>query len=180
MTFRPITDMWVLARPKVKYYGAYPGGFLERARNLLGVSINDAVLHVCSGMVRDYPYRGFGDSDRTLDLDPELMPDYCQDARAPFPTQDNIPFILWDAVLADPPYTEADAEHYEPGAKLMPSPGKILKNALEVVRIGGKVGILHYKSPPPPKGKAKLVAWVGVVMGHNNNIRLFSVYERLV
>lgn len=37
MSYRPITDFWILARPKVKYYGAYPSGFLERARALVGV-----------------------------------------------------------------------------------------------------------------------------------------------
>lgn len=30
-SYRPICDLWILARPKVKYYGAYPNGFLERA-----------------------------------------------------------------------------------------------------------------------------------------------------
>lgn len=38
MSFRPIADVWILARPKVKYYGAYPNGFLERALPLLGAS----------------------------------------------------------------------------------------------------------------------------------------------
>jgi len=55
MTKRPIMDMWALARPKLKdglkYYGAYPAGFLQRARDLIGCSLNDSVLHVCSGMV---------------------------------------------------------------------------------------------------------------------------------
>ena len=31
MSYRPITDVWILGRPKVRYYGAYPSGFLERA-----------------------------------------------------------------------------------------------------------------------------------------------------
>lgn len=62
MSYRPITDVWILARPKVKYYGAYPNGFLERARALLGVSPFDPVLHVCGGSAREYPAkpRGFG------------------------------------------------------------------------------------------------------------------------
>ena len=42
MGYRPITDTWFLARAKlkggVKYYGAYLGGFPERARALLGVN----------------------------------------------------------------------------------------------------------------------------------------------
>lgn len=71
MSYRPITDVWFLARAKLKggkkYYGAYLGGFPERARALLGCRLNDPVLHVCGGCARDYPYRrGFGPNDRTL------------------------------------------------------------------------------------------------------------------
>ena len=69
MSYRPICDTWILARSKVKYYGAYPAGFLERARSQLGVHINDPVLHVCSGKVKDYPYAGgFGPNDKTVDI----------------------------------------------------------------------------------------------------------------
>lgn len=73
--YRPITDLWFLGRPKVKYWGAYPNGFLERARALLGVTPHDAVLHVCGGKARDYPAkpRGFGPNDETLDLDDSLF-----------------------------------------------------------------------------------------------------------
>src|SRR4051812_30842491 len=107
MSYRPVTDTWILARAKlkggVKYYGAYPGGFLERARALLGVTINDPVLHVCSGMVRLYPYkRGFGPNDKTLDLDPACAPDFLQDARQPFPLNGQ---ATWKAVLIDPAYS---------------------------------------------------------------------------
>ncbi len=53
MSYRPITDVWILARAKLtgghKLYGAFPGGFGERARDLLGVHIDDPVLHVCGG-----------------------------------------------------------------------------------------------------------------------------------
>ena len=56
--------MWFLARAKLKggekYYGSYLGGFVERARALLGCKINEPVLHVCGGMAKLYPYkRGF-------------------------------------------------------------------------------------------------------------------------
>jgi hypothetical protein len=63
MSYRPICDSWILARSKMKYFGAYPSGFLERARALLGVTCGDSVLQVCSGRVRDYPYRGFEEHD---------------------------------------------------------------------------------------------------------------------
>lgn len=116
MSYRPITDVWILARSKVKYYGAYPAGFLHRARALLGVSPDDAILHVCGGKVRDYPYRGLGPNDRTLDLDPACQPNFLQDARDALPRRActcvgyacHEPH-LWDAVLIDRPYTPEDA-----------------------------------------------------------------------
>jgi hypothetical protein len=84
MSFRPIADTWILARSKVNRYGAYPSGFLGRARALLGVGAQDEVLHVCGGRVRDYPFSGFGINDETLDLDPDVAPDFLHDARDPF------------------------------------------------------------------------------------------------
>src|SRR5688572_14486588 len=72
MSYRPITDVWILGRPKVRYHGAYPSGFLERARALLGVSIDETVLHVCSGQIRYYPFRGLGRHDLTVDIDQDL------------------------------------------------------------------------------------------------------------
>lgn len=176
MNYRPICDTWILARPKVKYHGAYPSGFLHRARALLGVGITDPVLHVCGGKVRDYPFKGFGPNDKTLDLDEALHPDFVQDAREPFPTRN--PPYPWAAVLADPPYTDADANQYAPGAKMRPTANQILRNALQVIPVGGKVGILDYVWPQPP-ASAKEVAIITVVCGRNNRARLYSVFERL-
>lgn len=167
--FRPICDTWILARPKVKYYGAYPSGFLERARNLLGVQINDAVLHVCSGAVQSYPFRGFGPNDITMDLDPLQFPDIIHDAqKAPYPG-------TWRACLCDPPYSPEEAAHYN--HTQYPVPARILKAAGLAVPIGGRVGFLHRKIPRPPKWM-RPVAYVGVIVGYENDIRCYSVFER--
>jgi hypothetical protein len=186
MSYRPITDTWILARPKVKYYGAYPNGFLERARALLGVTPFDGILHVCGGRAREYPAkpRGFGPNDRTLDMDAALSPDFLQPATSPLP----LPLYLfdgakaysqyWPALIADPPYTEADADHYAPGRDVFPSANKILRNMLDVVRPGGRVGMLHYVLPQPPKVGVRFVACVGVIAGYNNRMRVFSVFEK--
>lgn len=176
MSYRPITDTWILARSKVKYYGAYPAGFLHRARALLGVQSYDTVLHVCAGKVRDYPYRGFGPHDLTLDLDPACKPDMLHDAREPFPVQNH----SICAVLIDRPYTPDDADHYTPGRDKLPSASLLLKNALAVVPVGGKVGILDYEWPAPPPGDvAKEVAVIAVYTGRRNRARVFTVWERL-
>lgn len=187
MSYRPICDFWFLARAKLKggrkYYGAYLGGFPERARVLIGCGPEDSVLHVCGGMAKHYPYaRGYGRLDRTLDIDPAVEPDYLQDARDPFPIKHvdsdlEIEF-LWDGVLIDPPYSEADAAKYNAGAEVYPPPNKLVENGIDVVGIGGRVGIIHYVLPRCPKN-AKFVACVGVCCGFNNRIRCFSVFERV-
>lgn len=175
MSYRPITDTWFLARAKLreghKYYGAYLGGFPERARALLGVRIDQPVLHVCGGKARHYPYRrAFGPLDKTLDLDPAVEPDFQQDALAPLPRG-------FHAMLADPPYSEADAAHYNVGAEAYPKPNALLKNMLSAVPPGGRVGMIHYILPSPPPDTV-FVAAVSVMCGFNNRVRVFSVFER--
>lgn len=170
-------DSWLLARPRltgsVKYHGSYPGGFVERARALLGVTIDDPVLHVCSGMVRFYPYlrRAVGPNDKTLDLDPNLKPDYCQDARKAYPRG-------FKAVLADPPYSENDADQYWPGRDKLPTAAVIAKRAIEALEIGQRVGILDYIWARPPKNAVE-VAVVSVLLGRNMRGRIYTVIERI-
>lgn len=189
MSYRPITDFWFLARAKLKngekYYGAYLGGFPERARVLIGSSIQEPVLHVCGGKAKAYPYtRGFGPNDKTLDIDEECKPDFLQDARAPFPVSPTSTYQSlgwggrWSGILIDPPYSPEDAEHYKAGKDKYPSPNLLVQNAIDVLPVGSKVGIIHYVVPKCPKN-AKFVACVGIACGFNNRIRVYSVFERL-
>jgi hypothetical protein len=199
--YRPITDIWFLARAKLKggqkYYGAYLGGFPERARALLGCRVNEPVLHVCGGKAKLYPYkRAFGKNDKTLDLDPSCEPDFLADARDAFPFADARPepktqLLMeslgqlpatrgsqpWAGVLIDPPYSEQDAAHYLPGADKYPKPNQLIRHALDVLPVGGRVGIIHYILPSPPPG-VYFVAAVGIFCGYNNRIRSYSVFER--
>jgi hypothetical protein len=187
-----------LARSKLpknkKLYGAYPNGFLHRARELLGISIYDPLLHVCGGHVKHYPCRGFGPNDKTVDLNPGMEPDYLMDVREGLPVFDN---WGWPAMLADPPYSEKDQEEY---AKLCeevrgayPESGPLLRRMLEGVAPGGRVGLLHYEVPSPPsklwvpnglnsdelvETKVRFVALITVFMGYGNRPRAYSVFEK--
>lgn len=173
MSYRPVCDTWILARSKVKYYGAFPAGFLHRARHLLGAHINDPVLHVCAGHVRAYPYRGVGPNDKTLDLDPACCPDYLQDARLPFPR-----VRVWSGVLIDRPYSAEDADHYAVGRAVLPTANELVRNAIAVLPVGGRVGILDYVWPQPPKNAVEQ-AVITVVTGRNNRARLYTVFEKM-
>lgn len=170
--YRPITDVAILARSKTKYYGAYPAGFLHRARQLLSVSRTGPVLHVCGGKVREYPFRGLGPFDKTVDLDPGCSPDYLMDVRHELPPGP------WDGVLIDRPYTEADAAHYAPGADVMPDLNDLLKRSLQLVPMGARVGCLDYLWPHPGKW-GKEVAVLGVGTGRNSRARWYTVFERI-
>ena len=74
--YTPGTEFWFTCRSWLKFYGAYPRGFLAKARELVlaGQPFDAPILHVCGGRVRDYQTRGFGPYDKTLDLDPALKP----------------------------------------------------------------------------------------------------------
>ena len=197
MSYRPITDTWILTRCKykngIKRFGGYLGGFPERARSLLNCSINEPLLHVCGGLAKYYPYNGgFGVNDKTMDLDQDTNPDILHDVKKPFP----LPLELWregnvesdgifniprfwkpKAYLCDPPYSEIDAAQYKTGAENYPSPNLILKNCFDVMEAGQRVGMIHYIVPKAPKN-SKFIACVGVVCGFNNRIRAYSVFEK--
>lgn len=183
MSYRPITDTWILARSKVKYYGAYPGGFVQRARDLLGCRLDDVVLHVCSGRVHDYPYSGVGVYDYTVDLDPAQQPDFVADVRLQAAWRGihgSLPIgVEIAAVLADPPYTPADAAKYAPGAIAFPTPAEIVRHALDILPVGGRVGVISYEWPRYPKAISRQVAVVSVYVGNGNRVRCFAVYERI-
>lgn len=183
MSYRPITDIWFLARAKLKggkkYYGAYLGGFPERARVLIGVPRSESMLHACGGMAKHYPYSGgFCVDDRTADIDPACEPDYCWNLEKSFPTDNpgGKGINLWKGILIDPPYSSDDAAHYQHST--CPKLNTLMKNAWEVLEIGGKVGVIHYSLPARPKN-SKFTACVGVACGFNNRIRVFSVFEKL-
>lgn len=180
MSYRPICDVWILARPKVKYYGAYPSGFLGRARDLLGAHhLHDQVLHVCSGEVKDYPWRGLGPLDRFVDIDPSLNPDFCCDLREPLKPDWNTQGVggFYNYILVDPPYTPEEAANYNCGSECCPTARQALHNCWPVLAPGGKIGILHRKVPRPPK-EAHFVALAAVFMGYDNDARWFSVFEK--
>lgn len=189
MSYRPITDKWILARAKLKpnadgsprkYYGAYLGGFPERARVIIGCPLDQPMLHVCGGMARYYPYaRGFGPLDKTMDLAPACQPDFAIDCRSQewpdgFTAAGK---VYWGGILIDPPYSEPDAEHYAPGASKYPNPNQLVQTAINTLRVGYKVGIIHYIWPACPKN-AMEVASIAVSCGRNNRERVFVVYER--
>lgn len=190
MGYRPIMDSWALARPKVSYYGAYPNGFLERARVFLPVTRDEPVLHVCGGQAKQYPtWSTLCPNDLTIDIDDELVPDLVWNVRtqgvpssARF-TSPHLPSAWcggWRGMIADPPYSEDDAEHYRLGKGELPPLRKLVSDCLDALVVGGRVGILHYRWARPLVLKhAKSIAKCNVTCGFDNRDRCYSVWEKL-
>jgi len=183
VTYRPITDVMILARPKHKYYGAYPAGFVERGRLMLGAQIDEPILHVCSGRVRDYPFAGVGPNDKTVDIDAKTSPDYVMDVRECLPLQRDTR-KKWSAMMVDTPYSQAEAANYRAGSAAYPEPGPLLKLCLEHTRPGGRVGFLHWLWPSPPKmvdGCVIKEVFVALVTtGRGARARHYVVFEKCV
>lgn len=218
MSTRPISDTWYLARTKTKdpntgrnYYGAYPAGFLERARLVLGVKKTDTVWHICGGHAREYNgikggihLTGFGLNDLTFDLDHLTNPDVVCDVRDLDKlssgsdsaddylklSEDSKMFFTFrdahnteydalrkpDAVIIDRPYTPEDADQYRVGRSVFPDLNKLLRDCLNLVKTGGRVGVLDYMVPQGNSGKC--VGVYPVIAGTNCRIRAFTVWEK--
>jgi hypothetical protein len=81
-------------------------------------------------------------------------------------------------VLADPPYTPEFAKQYRPGADWFPTGDEIVKNSIDILPIGGRVGILSLYWPRYPKKRARQI-FVGAVYTGNGNLgRTYAVFER--
>lgn len=100
-----IVGTWIMGnnyRVKSQFFGGYPAGYLRRIKALF--PDKRRVLHLFSGQVDKSIIPG-----DTVDLNPELNPDYVDDAQ----TLTSVPLERYDLVMADPPYSVEDAEHYQ-------------------------------------------------------------------
>lgn len=190
----------------MRYHGAYPCGFLERARRLLPVLRTTPVLHACGGTAKLYrdPVGPAWDklcpNDVTCDLVERItlkdgtivVPDLVWNVRTnglPDPMQfpqANVRDLMsgprsqgygWHGILIDPPYTPQDADEYAGGRAELPDPKKLIVDAMDVLVPGGRVGILHYQWPRPPQ-HVRSIAYVDVVCGFGNKARAYSVFEK--
>lgn len=201
MGYRPICDTWILARPKIQYYGAYPVGFPERARVFMPATISEPVLHACSGAAKLYrdpagpAWAKVCPNDVTCDVTPVITtkdgkttkPDLVWNVKTngiPKPSKIVQPVMwthgrdTWRGILIDPPYTEADAANYASGVSELPNPKDLIAAAMDVLCVGGRVGLLHYVWPRPPAKGCRSIAKIGVIVGFGNRERVFSVFEK--
>lgn len=158
-----IWEMGQNYRVKSTYYGGYPHGYLKRVRALF--PDKQRVLHLFSGMVDLEAFPG-----DTVDINPDLNPTYVDDAQ----TLLQVPLETYDLVLADPPYSVEDAEHYQTTMVKR----NVVMRALQRLPVGAHVVWVDQVKPMYRADAFKLVAQIGMSKSTNHRYRIVTVFER--
>ena len=166
-TDRWVYGVWIIGnnyQRAMDYYGAFPPTYLKRVYSLFPDVGNDQILHLFSGSL--------GDDERgdRFDINPETHPTICGDAEhlSRFVKH---PYRL---IVADPPYSGMDAEHY---GTAMISRNKVLKECLEwnVLEDGGYIVWLDQVLPMYRKTETQLIGTVGYIEYNIDSAELKNV-----
>lgn len=145
------------------YYGGYPHGYLKRVKALFPEKAK--ALHVFSGRVDQSAWPG-----DTVDLNADMQPTYLDDAQS----LSTVPLQNYDIVLADPPYSVEDAEHYQP---TMVKRNKVM-DALSRVSSGTHVVWLDQVLPMYRKVDWDILGVIGMVKSTNHRFRVVTIFEK--
>lgn len=151
-------------RVKSGYYGGYPATYLRRVRALF--PDKQRTLHLFSGHVDQVEFPG-----DTVDINAALFPTYTDDAQ----TLEGVPLEDYDLVLADPPYSAEDAEHYNAP---MVNRNRVLR-ALTRTRPGTHVVWLDQVLCMYRKDEWHIDALVGIIKSTNHRFRVMTIFRRL-
>ena len=160
-----VVGTWIMGnnyQVKSGYYGGYPAGYLKRVASLF--PDKKRVIHLFSGQVdtRIMP----GD---TVDVRAELNPTYLDDAQ----TLENVPIESYDLIMADPPYSVEDAEHYGPS---MVNRNKVMQALGVRATSGTHVVWLDQVLPMYRKDQWGIEAVVWLVKSTNHRFRVMVVF----
>ena len=124
------------------------------------------VLHLFSGHVNTAIFPG-----ATVDIDEGTHPDYIDDAQ----TLLRVPIPQFDLVMADPPYSIEDAEHYQ---KTMIKRNVVMRTLGERLRKGAHVIWLDQVLPMFRKDQFAIEAVIGMVKSTNHRFRVITIFRR--
>jgi hypothetical protein len=163
-----IVGTWIMGQDytvKSGYYGGYPAGYLKRVKALF--PDKQKVLHLFSGKVDLATLPG-----KTVDLNPASSPDYVDDAQ----TLEKVPLEDFDLVLADPPYSVEDCEHYQTS---MVKRNKVMKVLGTRLTRGTHVVWLDQVLPMYKKTQFSMQGVIGMVKSTNHRFRVVSIFEKI-
>tara|TARA_R100000664_G_scaffold543_8_gene1711 strand:+ start:4546 stop:5136 length:591 start_codon:yes stop_codon:yes gene_type:complete len=158
---------WVMGnnyRVKSTYYGGYPHGYLKRIKALFPDKTK--VLHLFGGKVDTDIIDG-----KTLDINPDMNPDYLCDAHIMSESISE----TFDLILADPPYSVEDCEHY---GTSMVKRNTVLKECVKLLEDKGHLVWLDQVLPMYRKAELKTTGYIGMVKSTNHRFRVITIFEK--
>lgn len=163
--------IWLIGndyRNPSKYYGAYPKGYLDRVAALFpDMTDPRRILHAFSGSLPSGPYVRC-DSVQGADLSCDII-----DLPTAAPAAGYDPFEI---VLADPPYSSADAEKY--GTKMI-NRGKVTRTLAQVTAPGGFLCWLDTCWPMHNKRDWVTVGRIYIQRSTNHRVRKLTIFRRV-
>lgn len=162
-----VVGTWIMGndyRVKSSYYGGYPPTYLRRIKALFPDKSN--ALHIFSGKVDLNTFPG-----DTVDIKAELNPTYVDDAQS----LDSVPLKNYDLILADPPYSVEDCEHY---GTTMVKRNKVMR-ALQGLNSGSHVVWLDQVLPMYRKDQFSVEATIGMWKSTNHRFRGITIFRKL-
>lgn len=112
-------------KSKHRFYGEYPPSYLKRVMSMFPDMDNDDILHLFSGVIEEKGIK--------FDINQDLNPDVLGNAEKLSTYFDTNTFKL---ILADPPYSQEDANHY--GSKMI-NRNNVLKECYKILKNEGFV-----------------------------------------
>lgn len=159
--------VWVIGadyRNRSTFYGSYPVGYLARVAALFPDVTDAETLHVFSGSLAAGQYRR---CDAVQEAEYQCSV-YDLPARVAGET--------WPLVLADPPYSAADAEKY---GTPMVNRGKVLRALAQVTAPGRHLVWLDTVWPMHRKAEWRTAGRILLQRSTNHRVRLVSIFERV-
>lgn len=162
-----IVGVWVMGNNytvKSGYYGGYPAGYLRRVSLLF--PDKKKTLHLFSGKVDTVAFPG-----DTVDVNEDNNPTYVDDAQRLYA----VPLRKYDLVLADPPYSVEDADHYQTSMVKR----NLVMQALIRLPVGAHVVWLDQVLPVYRKDYFSVEGRIGVVKSTNHRFRVVTIFKRI-
>ncbi len=148
------------------YHGSYPPSYLKRVMSMFPDA--ESILHLFSGSL-DENIRG-----ERLDINPALNPDIVGDAHKLGEIANEIG--SYDLIVADPPYTESDADKY---GTPMVNRNKVVKECHKILEPGGYLIWLDQTLPLYRKDDWNRCISIGIERSTNHRFRQLIGWKKL-
>jgi len=157
-----IEGIWVMGnnyQTKSNLYGAYPHGYLNRIYSLYPV-IKNKTLHLFSGSIEEED--GIDRVDFKTGINAETMSEI-------------IPNNYYKLILADPPYSIEDCNHY---GCCMIKRNIVFKECYKILEKDGILIWLDQVLPNYKKTDFTIIARIGMVKSTNHRFRVITIFKK--